>query len=281
MLVPPLVSVFPSEVRRFIETAGITVWYSVPSILAMLAIRGGLEAGDLPGLRTILFAGEVFPTNHLRRLVEALPHVRFANLYGPTETNVCTWYEVPRGKELGAEVPIGRPIPGVEALLLDETGAAVAPGEVGDLAIRGPTVMHGYWGDPERTSRVLTSGPDGRVYRTGDLVREGEGGELRFLGRRDAQIKVRGYRVELGEIEAALNAVPSVVECAVLAIPDETVTNRLKAYVVTTQDITAAELITLCGDRLPRYMIPDEFEFRRALPKSSTGKIDRRQLQAG
>jgi amino acid adenylation domain-containing protein len=281
VLVPRSASVFPLELARFIRDSGITVWYSVPSILTQLVLRGDLANAGLDRLRAVIFAGEVFPTKYLTGLIELLPQARYYNFYGPTETNVCTWYEVPRGKELGAEVPIGRPIPGVEALLLDETGAAVAPGEVGDLAIRGPTVMHGYWGDPERTRRVLTSGPDGRVYRTGDLVHEGEGGELRFLGRRDAQIKVRGYRVELGEIEAALNAVPDVVECAVLAIPDETVTNRLKAYVVSTQDITAAELITLCGDRLPRHMIPDEFEFRRALPKSSTGKIDRRQLQAG
>jgi amino acid adenylation domain-containing protein len=284
VLVPPETSLFPAAVRQFIELNEITVWYSVPSILSMLAARGGLSPGDLPRLRRILFAGEVFPTKYLRRLMELLPHVRFANLYGPTETNVCTWYEVPTlPEEMTEAIPIGKAITGVEAFAITEEGRLAAPGDVGELYVRGPTVMQGYWGDPERSARVLVPDPRGGtaaqpVHRTGDLVQEMEDGNYRFLGRSDAQIKSRGYRVELGDVEAALYAHPAVEECAVTAIPDELVTNRIKAYVATRDEVSKAELISFCAKRIPDYMIPELFEFREALPKTSTGKVDRQAL---
>ena len=279
-LVPREASVFPIELTRFIAQARITVWYSVPSILTLLVLRGKLDATPLPDLRAVLFAGEVFPTKYLRSLMALVPHARFLNLYGPTETNVCTWYEVAHGEALEDGVPIGYAIDGVELIIEGDDGQPVSQGGTGELLVRGPTVMHGYWGDAERTARTLSEDRDERVYRTGDLVREADGGALLFLGRRDAQIKTRGYRVELGEIESALYALSAIVECAVVAIPDDAVTNRLKAYVVAREPLSAGEVAAACAQRLPRYMIPDEFEFCEALPKSSTGKIDRRRLQA-
>jgi amino acid adenylation domain-containing protein len=291
VLAPPAVSVFPVELRRFIEGQGITVWYSVPTVLTMLVTRGGLEGGEFPHLRVILFAGEVFPTPHLRRLTQLLPHVRFANLFGPTETNVCTWWEVPTlPEEMTESIPIGRAIENVDVFALTDEGTLAAPGEVGELCVRGATVMQGYLGDPERTAERLVPNPlggglDQPVYRTGDLVEEMPDGAYRFLGRRDSQIKSRGYRIELGDVETALHAHPSVVECAVIAIPDDVVTNRLKAF-VTTQDgeLAKADLVAFCAERVPQYMIPEEFEFSADLPRTSTGKIDRRALatpQAG
>jgi amino acid adenylation domain-containing protein len=284
VLAPPESSVFPAAVRRLIEINELTIWYSVPSVLTMLALRGGLSRGDLPRLRCVLFAGEVFPTKYLRRLMELLPHARFANLYGPTETNVCTWYGVPILPEQMTEpIPIGKAIDNVDAFAVTEAGRSAALGEVGELYVRGPTVMQGYWGDPERTAAVLVPDPrDGvsprPVYRTGDLVQKMEDGNYRFLGRRDAQIKSRGYRIELGDIEAALYAHPAVVECAVVPIPDELVTNRIKAYVATRDTVSKADLISFCAERIPRYMIPELFEFRDLLPKTSTGKVDRQAL---
>ena len=279
VLVPRDASVFPIELARFIADSRITVWYSVPSILTLLVLRGGLERAPLAELRAILFAGEVFPGKYLSQLMELVPHARYLNLYGPTETNVCTWYEVHHGEPLDDGIPIGRAIDGVELEIAADDGSPVAAGEVGELLVRGPTVMHGYWGDAERTARTLRVDGAERVYRTGDLVSDAGDGNLRFLGRRDAQIKTRGYRVELGEIEAALYSLDEVLECAVIAIPDETVTNRLKAFVVTGAPITDGELRARCGALIPRYMVPDELEFRDVLPKSSTGKIDRRRLQ--
>lgn len=284
VLVPSETSVFPIEVSRFIEGRGITIWYSVPSILSMMTLRGGLKGGDFPRLRTLLFAGEVFPTKYLRKLMQQIPHVRFANLYGPTETNVCTWYEVPPlDPERTEPIPIGKPIPNVECYVVGEDGQIVPRGQVGELWVRGSTVMQGYWGDPERSAKGLIPNPfagplEDRLYRTGDLVQEEEDGNYRFLGRRDAQIKSRGYRIELGDIESGLYSHPDVVECAVVAIPDEIITNRLKAFVVVRGDLGRDDLVRFLAGKVPAYMIPDTFEFRDVLPKTSTGKIERRAL---
>jgi amino acid adenylation domain-containing protein len=287
VIVPPETSVFPIEVRKFIEENEITVWYSVPSVLSMLTLRGGLRVGSFPRLRTLLFAGEVFPTKYLRRLMTLLPDVSFYNLYGPTETNVCTYYEVPPLPEDQSEpIPIGKAIDDVGVFAVTDEGRVARAGEVGELYVRGTTVMHGYWGDSERTARALFPNPHGGevrdpVYRTGDLVRQDDDGNYRLMGRRDHQIKSRGYRIELGEIESALYAHPAVLECVVIAEPDEMITNRIKAYVVTRDGAGERELVKFCAGRIPQYMIPGEFEFREELPKTSTGKIDRQALAAG
>ncbi len=282
-LVPPAASVFPSEVRRFIEHNEISVWYSVPSVLTMLALRGGLEVGSLAALRTILFAGEVFPTRYLRSLMRLLPNARFYNLYGPTETNVCTFYPVPAQHD-GSDrpIPIGRAIADVEVFALTSDGRVADAGEEGELLVRGPTVMRGYWGDEERTARSLVPDPRGTsgelVYRTGDVVRRRPDGDYEFLGRRDAQVKSRGYRIELGEIESALYAHAGVIECAVAAIPDELVGSRIAAFVVAGPGLTTDDLHAHCLARLPRYMVPERIAFTPELPRTSTGKVDRRGL---
>jgi amino acid adenylation domain-containing protein len=284
VIVPPKTSMFPVEVVRLIREQEISVWYSVPSILSMLVLRGGLEVGDLPSLRVLLFAGEVFPTRYLRRLMQLLPHPRFANLYGPTETNVCTWYEVPSLPESQIDpIPIGRAIDDDEVFAITDDGRPAAPGEVGELFVRGSTVMQGYWGDPDRTAARLVTDPLRRgfpdpVYRTGDLAYLDQDGNWHYVGRRDAQIKSRGYRIELGEIEAALYAQAEVQECAVVAVPDELVTNRIKAFVVTRAPIGERALARAAAERVPSYMVPEMWEFRDELPRTSTGKIDRRAL---
>jgi acyl-coenzyme A synthetase/AMP-(fatty) acid ligase len=284
VLVPSESAYFPVDVARFIEQEEITVWYSVPSVLNMLVTRGNLKPREFPALRTVLFAGEIFPTKYLNRLMDLLPATRFCNLYGPTETNVCTWYDVPSTPARQDEpIPIGTAIDGDEVFAITEEGRRAAPGEVGELHVRGLTVMQGYWGDAARTSRSLVPSPLGHpgrepVYRTGDLVVEQPDGTYRLLGRRDHQIKSRGYRVELGEIETALYAHPAVVECAVVAVPDPVITNRIKAFVVARGDVGAKDLARFCIDRLPRHMIPERFEFRPSLPKTSTGKVDRQAL---
>jgi amino acid adenylation domain-containing protein len=281
VVVPPEASVFPVQLAGFIERHGITIWYSVPSILTMLVLHGNLTPGRLPRLRHMIFAGEVFPTKHLRSLMTLLPHARFTNLYGPTETNVCTYYRVPPLPGDQTEpIPIGRAIDNVEVFAVGESGERVPPGEVGELHVRGTTVAYGYWGDPEKTARGFLRNSFGpaqdRVYRTGDLVREDGDGDYLFLGRKDHQIKSRGYRIEIGDIEAAIYAHPDVVECAVIPIPDEVVGNRIKAVVVgRRQGLSETDLATFLATLLPKYMIPEGFEFVPALPKTSTGKIDR------
>jgi amino acid adenylation domain-containing protein len=284
VLVPSEVSVFPTGMADFVETHAITVWYSVPSVLSRLVQRGGLGAGRMPTLRLVLFAGEVFPTPYLRRLMDALPVARLCNLYGPTETNVCT-YQWVSGLVEGddRDIPIGRPIANVRTFVVSDGLKILPQGEVGELLVTGCTVMQGYWADEERTVRSLVSNPDGSAgvaYRTGDLVVDEGKGDFRFLGRRDNQIKSRGYRIELGEIETALHSHPDVVECAAVAFPDPVITNRIHAVAVVRGSATVRDLNRHCSEKLPSYMVPATLELIERLPRTSTGKIDRNLLAA-
>jgi amino acid adenylation domain-containing protein len=282
LLIPPHVAALPAEQSAWLEDSKVTVWYSVPSALDAMVRRGGLERRDVENLRWVLFAGEVFPTPRLRELMELLPQARFANLFGPTETNVCTWYEVTELPEDDAEtIPIGWPIPGTRAFPLDDGGREAEPGEIGELVVRGPAVMSGYWGEePGGASFVqLSEGPmAGVVYRTGDLVRVDERGLLRYVGRNDFRIKVRGLRIDLMEVEAVLSTNPDVADVAVIAVPDVDAGHRLIACVVARGAQDAKSFLRTGTRRLPRYMCPDRVEFHDALPRTSTGKIDRAAL---
>jgi len=283
--VSPRIAAFPAAVAaRWVEER-LSVWYCTPSSLVLMLTRGGLEKRDLSALRVLLFAGEVFPNKYLRQLMALAPHVRFANLFGPTETNVCTWLEVKQAPEGETPLSIGRACPYDEALVLDEALRPVPAGGVGELWVRGASVMRGYWGSPERSALALQTidiapGIRDRAYRTGDLARVLPDGNLEFLGRRDHQVKTRGYRVELGEIETRLAAHPGVDEAVVLAVPDDEITNRLAAVVVCRAgaEVSADELKQHCAQTLPRYMVPESVEFRKELPRTSSGKVDRRAL---
>jgi amino acid adenylation domain-containing protein len=284
VLVPAKASLFPGEIVRFIRDNSISIWYSVPSILSMIALRGGLAKNTLPSLRTILFAGEVFPIKYLAELMTLIPGARFVNLYGPTETNVCTWYQVGAVPAPdAAPIPIGRAVANERVFAVREDGSLATVGEQGELLVGGATVMRGYWGDPLRTAQVLAPDPihltpGSLVYRTGDIVEVLADNLFRLIGRRDAQVKSRGYRIELGDIEAAIYEHPAIIECVALAIPDDLVTNRLIAYAVVKGDVDDSELIRFCSERVPRYMVPESIRIRPDLPKTSTGKVDRRSL---
>lgn len=282
-IVPPMASVFPGQIVKFIQQREITVWYSVPSILSMMVQRGNLEVGALPSLRILLFAGEVFPTKYLVPLMEAVPNAAFWNLYGPTETNVCTAYHVATlpDPEKG-DIPIGHPVSSDYSYVVDEHGTIVPDGDVGELWIGGDTVMDGYWADDEKTAARLVQDPfdpsQSTIYKTGDLVRLDDEGEFAFLGRRDNQIKSRGYRIELGEIETAMYGHPAVSECAVVAVPDDLVTNVVHAFVSVKEDTSSQDLLKHTKAKVPHYMVPEHIDIIEVLPKTSTGKIDRQTL---
>lgn len=279
---------FPVSIAKWIERERISVWYSVPSVLTLLACFGGLSRLDLSRLRTVIFAGEVFPPKYLAQLMDELPDRRYLNWYGPTETNVCTAFEVFAGGAEGGPVPIGKACANTEVFAVMSNGRLVCqPGEEGELYVRGPSVMRGYWGQPAKTGDVLIPHPFAEgsgelVYRTGDLVILEASGDYAYVGRRDAMVKVRGYRVELGEVEAALYQHPSIAEAAVLPVPDQLLGCRLRAVVsVTGPDaagLTREALLEHCRQWLPSYMVPDLIEFRDALPRTSTGKVDRAGL---
>ncbi|HEV2424174.1 MAG TPA: amino acid adenylation domain-containing protein [Terriglobia bacterium] len=286
-MIPEDVQLFPASLTRFIVEKGISIWYSVPSALVFLVLHGRLAAANLSKLRIILFAGEVFPMKYLRQLADLVPHAHLYNLYGPTETNVCTYYKVDRAVLPEQErLPIGRACLNTEVFAVDGQDRVISePGGEGELYVRGPSVTPGYWGDPDKTHKMVVPNRfqphfEENLYRTGDLVRLSEGGDYDFLGRRDSQIKSRGYRIELGEIEAVLLAHESVREAAVIAVADEEIGARLRAF-VTAHNGSPLELSELqhhCASKLPHYMIPERIQVRDAMPKTSTGKIDRVRL---
>lgn len=281
VLVPPRMNAFPSEVVQLVRDQQITVWYSVPSALVLMESRGGLAKTPLPELRLVLFAGEVFPLPVLRGLLTALPQTVFYNLFGPTETNVCLFYQVPRElPESCVTVPIGQPIAGVECFALNDEDTPVKAGEEGELWVRGPTVMRGYLGDDAHTREVLASprGADKVSYRTGDVVAHDANGVWIFVGRRDTQLKSRGYRIDLREIEAAVHQSGKVLECAVVAVPNGLLGFTFVAYAVAAKGATERELLAHCRAFLPDYMLPDSIQLRDALPKTATGKLDYRAL---
>src|SRR5215831_4528423 len=285
-VLPDGAATFPVSIARWLEAERISVWYSVPSVLTLLACYGSLQQFDLSGLRVVIFAGEVFPPKHLARLMAELPQPRYLNWYGPTETNVCTAYEVPAGWADARPVPIGKACANTEVFAVTGEGRRVSgPGEEGELYVRGPSLMRGYWGQPAKTSEALVRNPlraeyDELVYRTGDLVTLGPEGNYAFVGRRDGMVKIRGYRVELGEVEATLYRHPAIREAAVLPVPDELLGSRLRAVVTADSgsNLTRENVLDHCRRWLPGYMVPDIVEFREQMPRTSTGKVDRAGL---
>jgi acyl-coenzyme A synthetase/AMP-(fatty) acid ligase len=233
----------------------------------------------------VLFAGEVFPVKHLRTLKNSLPGPGYFNLYGPTETNVCTFYEIPGHipDERTQPYPIGEACSHCQAIVVNEQGQAVSAGQEGELCIGGPGVMQGYWNLPDRTAKAFLIDPSGqRWYKTGDIVVQDGNADYLYVGRRDRMIKKRGYRVELGEIEAGLYRHPAVKEAAVIALPDDENGVRVKAYISCREAEKRPSIIELkrfCAENLPIYMVPDLFAFEPALPKTSTDKIDYQKLK--
>ncbi len=272
------------RLAQLIANEKISIWYSAPSILALLAQFGNLARHDYSALRQVLFAGEVFPVKHLRALTELVPHPRYFNLYGPTETNVCTYHEIllPVPPERTTPYPIGKVCSHLRGRVVDDHGVDVTRGSEGELCIAGAGVMQGYWALPEQTAKGFFVAPDGtRWYRTGDIVIEDQDGCYTYRGRRDRMVKRRGYRVELGEIESGLYRHPNIKEAAVVAFADEHEGVSIKAF-LSAREAKRPSLIEIkrfCADNLPLYMIPDTFAWFDSLPKTSTDKIDYQRLK--
>jgi amino acid adenylation domain-containing protein len=284
VLIPEEIGKDPSRLASLISEKRLSMWYSTPSILSLLAQYGKLEQHDYAALRTVLFAGEVFPVKHLRRLKNLLPRPRYFNLYGPTETNVCTFYEIPA--QIPAEqtqpFPIGKACSHYKTKVVDQQAQEVTAGQEGELVVSGPGVMQGYWNLPDRTAVAFLVEPSGQGwYRTGDIVIAGADGNYIFVGRRDRMVKKRGYRVELGEVEAGLYKHPAVKEAAVIALSDEESGVQVKAFLSChgQKRPSIIELKRFCMENLPPYMVPDLFAFQEVLPKTSTDKIDYQQLK--
>ena len=274
----------PKYLAEYIFQNNISIWYSTPSILKLLIQYGQMERYDFKALRYVFFAGEVFPVKYLREIKALWPHPRYFNLYGPTETNVCTYYEVP--KEIPAQrqypYPIGRVCSNDDDKVIDKQMKDVECGQVGELCIRGGSLMHGYWGKPDQTAQTLFRDEQNNIwYQTGDIVQKNENGDYIFLGRKDRMIKRRGYRIELGEIENISYRHPAVHEAAAFCTHDQK--NDVVIQVCLDCGEEKPSLIDVkkfYAKNLPLYMIPDRVTFLLSLPKTSTGKIDYQTLKA-
>jgi amino acid adenylation domain-containing protein len=289
-LVPPGLSVDPHRLAAFIRESELTQWFSVPSVLTYMAKFDAVAPNDFPALQRLMWCGEVLPTPVLVHWMKRLPHVRFTNLYGPTEATIASSYHtLTRAPTDETEpIPIGVACAGEELLMVEE-GRRVAPaGEIGEVCIGGAGLSPGYWRDQEKTSAAFIPDPrperdGGRIYRTGDLGRLRKDGLIEFLGRVDAQIKSRGHRIELGEVEAALNAIEGVRECAAVGVDTDGFegTAICCAYApVAGATLEPRALRRELAKALPPYMIPSRWSSLEALPKNVNGKIDRPAIRA-
>jgi amino acid adenylation domain-containing protein len=288
-LVPQELNLLPHKLAQSIREARLTQWFSAPSVLNLMAKFDVVAQGDFPDLRRVMWCGEAIPTPTLIHWMRRLPHARFTNLYGPTEATIASsCYTVLRCPSDEREpIPIGSACEGEELLVLDSRLKPAAPGDIGDLYIRGVGLSPGYWRDPEKTGSAFLPYPGGadphdRIYKTGDLARRGDDGLFYFLGRADTQIKSRGYRIELGEIEAALHSLPALQESAVVAIQSEGFEGWLIccAYVpAPDRDVSAENLRKSLAVLLPGYMLPLRWMRQDAMPKNANGKIDRPRLK--
>ncbi|MBP7337157.1 non-ribosomal peptide synthetase [Niveispirillum sp.] len=282
VIAPPGSEKDPAALRDLIQAGGITLFQAVPALLQVMA-EGRLLA-DCPSLRIILSGGEVLATDLQERLLVQVAPARLFNLYGPTETCIDAVFRECRPGWRQATVPIGRPVNNMRAYVLDSQLRPVAAGMPGELFLAGANLALGYLDAPALTDAAFLPDPfaGGRMYRTGDRVRLGPEG-LEFLGRTDQQVKVRGFRIETAEVEAALNAIASVRESAVIGIrrPGDT-EHRLLAFIaVVTGTVPPDEAVlrAVLKRTLPDYMVPAHFITLDALPLASSGKVDRRRLE--
>lgn len=266
---------------KLMEREKTTILYTTPSTFISLMNRGRLGEANLK-LREIMYAGEPFPTPQLRKLQNVLPDTRIANIYGPTETNIITYYWIDNLPKDNSPIPLGDVVEDTEILIVSEDCKRICkPNEMGEIWCRGGTVTIGYLGMEDKTKEHFVESPFHKYpvyfWRTGDYGYRDETGCLYYKGRKDHMVKVKGYRIEIGEVEAAISAYEAIDEFVVVAVPDEKYSNRLYCYysVLKGRKIISDDIKTFLKTKLPEYMIPFKFIELNVLPKTSSGKVDR------
>ena len=271
---------FPQAIFDKMRAERVTGFPIVPTMAALILEMRDLKPGGFPDLRYVTNTAAALPPAHIARLQALFPGVSIFSMYGLTECKRCTY--LPPAELERRPGSVGIAIPNTEAYVADEAGERVAPGVTGELVIRGPHVMQGYWRDEAATARALFPGPWPweTVLRTGDLFRADEEGFLYFVGRKDDIIKSRGEKVSPKEVESVLYALPGVREAAILGEPDPILGMAIKAVVALQPDASlgADDVMRHCARHLEDFMVPKIVEFRKELPKSENGKIDRRRI---
>ncbi|WP_131761032.1 amino acid adenylation domain-containing protein, partial [Actinomadura fibrosa] len=284
VVVCPVPDLDVAALGRAVADHGVTAVFMTSGLFRAVASE---EPRVLAGVRQVWTGGDVVSSAGVRRVLEACPGLVVVDVYGPTETTVyATFCPIRSAAEVRDTLPIGRPLDGTRAYVLDGALRLVPPGVVGELYIGGAGLARGYLNRPGLSAERFVADPFGdpgaRMYRTGDLVRWDDGGRLVFAGRADDQVKVRGFRVEPGEIEAALSGHPDVRQAVVLAREDRPGAKRLVAYVVPARDgeLDPADLRAHAASALPDYMVPAAFVSLDTMPVNANGKVDRRALPA-
>ncbi len=275
----------PKMLYRALGNSGGTTWVSTPSFAQMCLFEEKFSEGMLPRVRRFLFCGETLAAPTAARLLERFPRAQVWNMYGPTEATVATTsvrIDVSILEKYSA-LPVGRPTPGTDVFVVSEAGETLPAQERGEIVIAGPNVSPGYLRRPELTAAAFFEQGDQRAYRTGDQGRFRDG-LLFFEGRMDSQLKISGYRIEVGDVEANLLALPSVRDAIVTPVIKNGATQSLAAFVVLSSRNEASHfeltqsLRQQLAERLPVYMLPRKFVFLDAFPLTANGKADRAQL---
>jgi amino acid adenylation domain-containing protein len=273
---------YPELVLQTLRRDRVTGFPIVPTMAAMLLQMKSLRAGSFPDLRYISNTGAALPPDHIARLQALFPSTRIYSMYGLTECKRCTY--LPPDELARRPGSVGKAIPNTEGWVVNDHGQRCGPGEVGELVIRGAHVMQGYWNEAEATAERLRPGanPWERVLHTGDLFKTDDEGFLYFVGRKDDIIKTRGEKVSPKEVENVLYALPEVKEAAVVGVPDPILGMAVKAVLVVADGarLTTQDVLRHCAARLEDVMVPRIVEFRRELPKTTSGKIRRSDVQA-
>jgi len=248
----------------------------------MLLKLQDLKKYDFSTLRYMTNTGAALPVEHIRRLRDMFTHVTMISMFGLTECKRVSYLPPEELDRIPSSV--GKAMPNCEVFVVDENGSEVAPGETGELIIKGSNVMQGYWADPEMTARTYRDGqyPSGRILHSGDYFRQDERGFLYFLGRKDDMIKSKGERISAKEVENNISSMEGVAEVAVIGVPDEIFGQAIKAYIVPAPDVELSEkqVLKFCAANMETFMVPKYIEFMDSLPKTPNGKIDKKQLKA-
>ncbi len=280
VLVPKQLFMFPIKLVEFLNEYKINTICWVVSALTMISAFRTFEKVQPEYLHTIAFASEVFPMKQFHIWRNTLPEARFINLYGPTETTgICCYYEVDREFALDEVLPIGRPFKNTQVILLDDNDKEPAPGEQGEICIRGTRLTLGYYRNPEITAKAFVQNPlndlyPELIYRTGDIGKYNDRGELVFVSRKDYQIKHMGHRIELGEIEAIAAMHDDISICCCLF---DDIKKKIVLYYV--GELETKDAAVYIKEKLPRYMVPNVIKQLQNMPLTPNGKIDRKLLK--
>jgi acyl-coenzyme A synthetase/AMP-(fatty) acid ligase len=281
IIIPDAFTKLPASLAALIAKEKITIWYSVPLAIIQLYLSETLKDHDYSNLRWVLFGGENFTMKYLKLIMGIWKGSTFSNVYGPAEVNQCTYFNFNDQTVLKNYIPIGEIWNETMHKIIDENDKEVNDGEIGELLIHSTTMMQGYWKNPVLTNKsfyVENIDPNRTrsFYRTGDLVRLNSNNQLVFLGRNDRQVKLRGYRIELDEIEVILSQHPRIGEARVCVIENSSQEKLLVAAVVPVKNVAIdiADIQLHCKSHLPSYAVPNRIELLKLLPRTSSGKID-------